>query len=178
MELKDLIAVGKVNKPHGVRGLLKVQFNFPLFSFKDLPFKSVFIGKGSKPLPYFVSSFEELGDGQCLIGLEDVDGPEKALLLGSKEIFLPSGIVEKVFDIEESGEYMGLEGFTLYDQHEHEIGLIEEVLEMPGQELARLTWNGQEVLIPLNEDQVIHIDEEQLTIQVFIPEGLLDLNSK
>lgn len=176
MEPKDLIVVGKVHKPHGVKGLLKVSFDNPFLLLKGLPFTAVFINKGGKPFPYFVSSFEEQGDGQCLLLLEDVDSREKALALNNKEILLPQAVAEQVFDMDEEGEFVDLEGFTLFDQHNQAIGRIEEVVVLPGHELAKLTIKGQEVLIPLNEEIVLAIDEDLMTVQVDIPEGLLDLN--
>ncbi|MEM6699798.1 MAG: hypothetical protein AAF599_15455 [Bacteroidota bacterium] len=55
------------------------------------------------------------------------------------------------------------------------IGVIEEVIEMPQQEMAVINYKDKEVLIPMNEDFILEILEEEKILKVELPEGLLDL---
>ena len=178
MEHNDFIEVGKVFKTHGIRGGLKVSFNFPLISFKDLRPTSLFVGKAAKPLPYFIKSIEPLGEDLFIVVFEDFETPEKAQKLANSDLFLPEDMAEKWFDIEEveEGEFTFLEGYTIYDQYDNKIGVIEEVMLYPHQKLARVLHNGAEVLIPLIEDVIIIVDEDREIVQVEIAEGLLGLN--
>ena len=67
------------------------------------------------------------------------------------------------------------QGFLLVDKELGEIGVIEEVLELPQQEMAVVKKEGKEVMIPLNDTFVKGIDRTKKRIDVELPEGLLDL---
>jgi len=55
-----------------------------------------------------------------------------------------------------------------------EIGTIDEVLEMPQQEMAFLKYKGRDVLVPLNEQFIQSVDEGNRRVMVDLPDGLLD----
>ena len=55
-----------------------------------------------------------------------------------------------------------------------EIGIIDEVLEMPQQEMAFLKYKERDVLVPLNEQFIQSIDEANRQVMVDLPDGLLD----
>ncbi len=76
---------------------------------------------------------------------------------------------------EETLEYGHLEGFLLVDKTAGEVGRIDEVLDMPQQEMAFLQYRNREVLIPLNEQFITAIDERAKKVFTDLPEGLLDV---
>jgi 16S rRNA processing protein RimM len=49
------------------------------------------------------------------------------------------------------------------------------LFETPGQVLATVWYQGKEVIIPLVDATVVGIDGSRKTIQVRLPEGLLDV---
>jgi 16S rRNA processing protein RimM len=112
--------------------------------------------------------------------LEDVEDRDAAQAIQSKEIFLREQDLipdkEREFEVpDDSLEYEGLVGFMLLDKTRGEIGTIEEVLEMPQQEMALLKFNGREILIPLNTQFIVEIDEIKRQVMMDLPEGLLDV---
>ena len=177
MDLKNLVEVGKVNKPHGVRGILKVTFDVPLSSFTGVPFQAIFIGKGATQIPHFVAACDDLGDGNCLLTLEEVDSREKALSFSNKALFVTNDVFEQAFEADDEDDF-DIVGYTLIDQDDNIIGEIVEVVEYPSQDMAMVMHNGQEVLIPIIDDLIIVIDDDKLIIQMEIPEGLIELNKK
>ena len=109
---------------------------------------------------------------------EDVPNREAALLLQSRSIFLREqdlipDVDRSVYD--EVLEYGFLEGFRMIDAVAGDIGVIQEVIEMPQQEMALIQYDGREVLIPLNQHFITNIDETGKTVNVNLPEGLLGL---
>ncbi|MNR60372.1 Ribosome maturation factor RimM [compost metagenome] len=55
------------------------------------------------------------------------------------------------------------------------MGEIIEVNEYPQQFVATVLYKETEIMFPLNEDMIIEIDEEEETLLVDLPEGLLDI---
>jgi 16S rRNA processing protein RimM len=55
------------------------------------------------------------------------------------------------------------------------IGNIEEVREFPQQEMAIIIRKNSEILIPLNASLIEAIDKEANTVEMNLPEGLLEM---
>ncbi|HKG05409.1 MAG TPA: hypothetical protein VKB19_03070, partial [Pedobacter sp.] len=66
-------------------------------------------------------------------------------------------------------------GFIVIDEVHGELGEIIEVNEYPQQFVATIAHKTTEILFPLNEDMIVEIDEEEGTLRVDLPEGLLDI---
>ena len=112
--------------------------------------------------------------------MEDIDSRDAAFVLQAREIFLREQDIlndkEREFEIpDDSLEYEHLIGFLILDQTIGEVGPIDEVLEMPQQEMAFLKFKGREVLIPLNEELIVSVDEKNRTVLMDLPEGLLEM---
>jgi 16S rRNA processing protein RimM len=95
------------------------------------------------------------------------------VLLREQDI-LPDHKREFEFEEEEGLEYEHLAGYTLVDETLGAIGVIDEVLEMPQQEMAFLKYKNREVLVPLNEQLIRSIDEAKRQVIMDLPDGLLD----
>jgi 16S rRNA processing protein RimM len=169
----EFTQIGFTKKTHGVKGELKIAIEEP---FEDLFFEAdrLFIEvKGSK-MPFFIQQIR--GEGELIIQFEDIDNKDKALLIQSKPVFMPTAEVPASIEAPDDGlEYGFLEGFAMSDKTIGEVGAIEEVIEMPQQEMAVVTYKGREVLVPLNDNLIVTISEAKKTILVDLPEGLLDL---
>lgn len=133
--------------------------------------------KGVK-IPYFIANVR--GGGEMILKLEEVDNRDTATLLQSREVLLreqdilPDHAREFEIEEEESLEYEYLVGFMIVDETLGEIGRIDEVLEMPQQEMAFLKYKGREVLVPLNEPFIRSIDKQNNRVLMDLPDGLLD----
>ncbi|MBL7828600.1 MAG: 16S rRNA processing protein RimM [Saprospiraceae bacterium] len=178
MSEQTFVVIGHTRKAHGLTGELKVSIE-DRYLEDFLKNERIFINfKGSK-MPYFIAGIR--GKGEIILQLEEVDDRDAAIALQSKEIFLRTQDLlkddEREFDVEETPalEYGYLTGFQIIDKTAGEIGCIEEVLEMPQQEMAMVKFKGREVLIPLNKILILTIDNQKNTITMDLPEGLLDM---
>lgn len=169
----EFTQIGFTRKTHGVKGELKVFIEEPyedLFLEQDRIFLEI---RGVKQ-PFFIEEVRGLGD--LIVRFEDVKVREEAIPLQSKGIFLPAGEVPEVVESGEEGlAYAHITGFRVIDKTLGELGTVEEVLDMPQQEMAVLQHQGREVLIPLNEHFVLSVNEKEKTVLVDLPEGLLSL---
>jgi 16S rRNA processing protein RimM len=174
--MTNYIQIGYTQKTHGVAGELKIMIETP-FTEDFLKNDRVFLEiKGGK-IPYFVEAIR--GSDGNIVKFEDIDNREKALSLQSKPVFLreedliPDADRELDIPEEETLEFEYLTGFQLHDATLGLVGTIEEVLEMPQQEMAALHYHGQYVLIPLHTALILDINKNGKTIQMDLPEGLL-----
>ena len=169
----DYIQIGFTKKTHGIAGELKFFIEEPyedIFLEKDRIFLEI---RGNKQ-PFFVESVR--GAGDLIVKLEDIKVREDALLLQSKPVFLPASEIPEDLDLTElEAEYAGLTGYLLTDQSTGDIGHVQEVLEMPQQEMAVVLYQGKEVLIPLNALFIVEVDHAGRKVLMDLPEGLLEL---
>ncbi len=170
----DYIQIGFTRKTHGIQGELKVFVEEP---FEDLFLESqrVFLEiKGIKQ-PFFIKSIR--GGGELIVAFEDINNREKALRLQSRPIFLPGQEVpqEILKALETAEPYAHLVGYLIVDQQTGPVGIIQNIVEMPQQDMAIVQREGREVLIPLVSAFVIATDENQKQLLMDLPEGLIDL---
>ena len=163
----ELIKIGKVLKTHGYKGHLKIFIDeFYIDDFEDMA--AIFIHN----LPYFIVSKDINSDSQAIIALEDIDSKEKAHPLQGKDIFAKDDDLAEILDEE---PYNDLSGFTITDKNLGIIGEITQIIELPYQFLAQVFRDKKEILIPMNEDFIIHIDEKKKTVEMQLPDGLLEI---
>lgn len=171
MKIEDCFRIGSVLKTKGLKGEMQMYVDFD--NLADIEFNALFIQIGGKLAPFFVESIKYLHNGQAYLYLEDVDTIEKAAALVKKDIYLPNKL--KPVKGEEDFTLYDLEGFTVVDEDEGELGQITDIHEYPQQLVAAVTYKGCEVLFPLNEDIIVGIDVVKEILTVDLPEGLLDI---
>lgn len=171
------VNIGYTKRTHGIGGELKLVIEEQYLE-DFLKNERVFLDVKGAKIPYFVANVR--GKGEMILKLEEVDNREAAYLLQSREVFLREQdlVADHERELENEGEtleYEHVTGFLLVDKTAGEVGLIEEVLDMPQQEMAFLKHRGCDVLIPLNEQFVTSIDEKAKKVFTDLPEGLLDV---
>lgn len=170
--LKDFVEIGKLGKPFGVHGKIKISCEDQILEVLKKG-KVFFLKRGAHYIPYFVESLEDSHD--TLVKIEDLDNPQDAKSCSGSTLYLP---IKDLPELKEKPAlyFSVLKGFTVYDQNSNEIGEIFEVVSMPQQELANIRLaNGDEVLVPLHESLILDIDPDQLDVYIQIAEGLLDI---
>ncbi|MBX2890497.1 MAG: 16S rRNA processing protein RimM [Saprospiraceae bacterium] len=177
MAENQYINIGYTKKMHGLKGELKLVIE-ERFLEDFLKNERIFLDVRGAKVPYFVANVR--GKGEMILQLEEVDNRDSAFALQSREVFLreqdliPDEQRELEIEEEQALEYEHLVGFLMIDKYLGDIGHIEEVLEMPQQEMAFLKHKGREVLIPLNPQFITSIDEKSGKVYVDLPEGLLE----
>lgn len=170
--MENYISVGKLSKPHGLSGALVFLLDFELQDEENFP-PHFFVEKKGLYTPLFIHSYSVNEDMSGFIQFEDINSRTEAVPLTGSEIFLKEDEVEKYFADEAEG-YEALIGYTLFDS-DTKIGEIVDVEEMPMQVMAVVKAGEEEHLIPLADDWVININENEKIIVLDLPEGLLDI---
>ncbi|HMO39027.1 MAG TPA: ribosome maturation factor RimM [Saprospiraceae bacterium] len=167
-----MISIGVCKKPHGVGGELKVQIDAEYVA-GFLESKVLFIGWQGKEVPYFIENIRAGHD--IFVKLEDLDTREAAAVLAGKEIFLREEDLQFAPADPDEDDPEAWIGYQLWDVEHGLIGAIEDVVEYPQQIMAVLTYQGREILIPLNEHLIEAVDLDAQTLRMNLPTGLLEL---
>jgi 16S rRNA processing protein RimM len=171
MNLEEAFYIGYITKTKGLKGELQLFFEYDAPELLELDVVYAEINK--KMVPYFVSSYKLQTNQTGNFYFDDIDHIDKAQALVRKKIYLP---LAKMPDrSEEDFHYNDLKGFVVSDETYGELGEILEINEYPQQFVATVAFKEKEVLFPLNEDMIVEIDEDNNTILVDLPEGLLDI---
>jgi 16S rRNA processing protein RimM len=170
------VTIGRTRKAHGLNGELKISVE-ERYLEDFMKNERIFIEVKGVKIPYFIKQVR--GGGEMILQLEEVEHRDAAIALQSRDILLRERDLipdeEREYEMDEPGlVYAHLEGYMLEDKHLGEIGNIDEVLEMPQQEMAFLKYKGKEVLIPLNEQFILSVHETGKRVLMDLPDGLLD----
>lgn len=167
----DVIPIGQINKPHGIKGEMSFSFTSDVFDREEVPF-FIFEIEGIL-VPFFIQEYRFKGNTTGLILLEGVVSEEQARLFFGLTIYIPKLYLESVSNEELELDYFA--GFSLIDKNNGLIGIISEVDKTTDNLLFVIPTKNDEMLIPAGEEYILEIDHEKKIIYVQLPEGLLDL---
>ncbi|MNL22168.1 16S rRNA-processing protein RimM [compost metagenome] len=171
MTQEEAFYIGYITKTKGLKGELQLFFEYDAPELLDLDV--VFAEINGKMVPFFVAAYKLQQNSTGNFYFEDIDHIDKAQALVKKKIYLPLAKMPDRSD--EDFHYNDLEGFVVSDETHGELGEIVAVNEYPQQFVATVLYKGTEIMFPLNEDMIIEIDEDEETLLVDLPEGLLDI---
>ena len=171
MKKEEAFYVGYFTKTKGLKGEIQLFFEFD--DYENLDLDVLFADVNGKMVPFFVASHKLYPNSTGLFYFDDLDHVDKAQALVKKKVYLP---LDKMPERgEEDFTYFDLEGFVASDETHGELGEIIAVNEYPQQFIATVLYKETEIMFPLNEDIIVEIDEQEETILVNLPEGLLDV---
>ncbi len=167
----ELVQIGVTGRPHGTRGELNL-FVDEGYEADLVKAKAILIG--DKPVPYFVERFRQ--GGKLTVKLETFETREQVVLLANKPLLLPA---DQVTGLEEEDEtpWDAIIGYSIEAEGYPLLGPIERIMDLPEHYLAELTYSDKTVYIPLHEDLVVGVREDDTVLVMVLPGGLLDLGS-
>jgi len=169
---EDLIKIGQFNKPHGIKGEVSFTFTNDIFDESECDFlvceiDGIFV-------PFVIESYRFKSDTTALIKLDGIETDTQAKLFTNLDVYFPKQYLHE----ETSSEITSWDyfiGYTLIDDTLGDVGIITDVDETTINTLFIVERAGEEILIPASEDLIAGLDEENKTIKMIIPEGLIDL---
>jgi 16S rRNA processing protein RimM len=173
-----MAAVGRIARPHGVRGevIVNLETDFPRRRF--YPGAELFLGRSNdrvEPVRMIVATVKFLRE-RPVVGFEGVVDRNAAAALAGNELRIPAEQLEPL----PPGRYYlhdlaGCQVATLGGEHVGQVTDVEGGLG--GSRLVVATARG-EVLVPLVAEICRSIDVAGKRIVIAPPEGLLDLNRR
>ena len=172
---EDCFFVGSFVKTHGVKGELVAKKSSDLLEKYKLETVLVDIDGGLVPFFITPNGLTPRNHATVRIHLEDMENEAKATRFIGCEIYVPFKDAPDYFEDKDEIEASALIGFTYIDEKRGVLGIIEDIQDYSGNVVMVLELNGQEVMIPFSEDNFIEIDEDEKSITMVTPEGLIDL---
>lgn len=164
--------IGKLSATYGTEGEFILRHSLGRrTALKDVT--AVFIEERKDSfLPYFLQKAKAKDAEHVYIKLEGIDTREAARNMLQKGVYLE----EADFKAQAAGSApLSLLGYQVEDSVQGLLGTIEEIIEMPHQVLAKVTYREKEMLLPLNEQTLLKVDKKQQLVRLELPDGLLDI---
>ena len=169
---EEVYKIGLFNKPHGIHGELQFTFTDDIFDRVDCDYlicllDGIFV-------PFIIEEYRFRSDSTALVKLEGIDTAERARMFTNVEVYFPVKHAEEAEDGELSWNFFV--GFRMEDVRHGELGEVVEVDTTTVNTLFVVEQeDGEELLIPAQEEFIVEINQEKKLITVELPEGLLNL---
>lgn len=170
---EDVFPIGRIGKPHGVRGEVAFHFDDDIFDRIDSDY--LVLEVDGILVPFFMEEYRFRNDSTVLVKFCDIDTQEKARTLTHCNVFFERSKAE-----EEDGDDLSwaqIIGFSVVDSSSgHPVGTISSVDDSTINILFEVvTPGGKDLLIPASDDLIEDVNTHQRTITLHIPEGLLSI---
>lgn len=168
---KDIIQVGRTQKPYGIRGEIIILFSRQEYAEVDSEYYFLMID--GIPVPFFIDEFTFTTDVSARVKFDDVNDEKDASKYVNLNVFLPRVILSDM-NYEEGGYWHMFVGYDVVDEQGKLLGTISDIDDSTLNVLFVLLNDEEELLIPATEDFITGIDKDKKIIEMNLPEGLLD----
>ncbi len=172
-EVAGLVHVGKVAKPHGIRGEVKIYSlagqpeNFRAYS------QLVLVDDEGQQHNYAVTAIRIQGNF-AVLSLEGVVDRNQAEELGGWQVWVAEEYLAPL--AADEFYWHDVMGAEVVDAEGHALGKLISLLAAGGGDLMVVRQDGEEVLIPTRPEFLVEIGPERIVVD--LPPGLLDINRK
>lgn len=174
---EQLIEVGSITKLHGLKGEIQARITVcPLDEMERCPY--LVCEMDGIYVPFFLDSLRFRSAESALLKFSDIDTQEQAepfcglTLYFDRRCFTPE---EEARYEEESAEDLGLIGYHIFDRTLGPIGEIVDINDLTENVLFIVDRDGEETMIPAADDLILDIDDENQTILMDLPQGLINM---
>ena len=170
---EEVYRIGRLGKPHGVKGELSFQFSDDVFDRVDADFLVLEID--GILIPFFMEAYRFRSSEVALVKFADVDTEEQARELTGCSVYFPREHTEADT---ENASWPEIIGYAVVDAGTGQtVGRIADVDTSTVNTLfAVQTDAGGECLIPASDELVTGVDKAARTLTMTIPDGLLSLD--
>ena len=164
------LVVARIGRAHGVLGEATIEVR------TDQPEDRFYIGSvlATEPTtfgPLIITSVRN-HNGTLLLGFKGVNDRNQVEEL--RDVLLLAEVDIEADSTEDDFHVQQLLQCQVSTQDGLEIGLVTDVINLPGQDVLAVDYNGREVLIPFVKAIVPIVDVKNRKITVVPPAGLLD----
>ena len=174
MAASSLVVLGRLMKPHGIKGAIRVEY---YAESPELLEKPLMLRAGRfAPRPVRIREWS-LWKDQLILTIEGVNDRTQAEQLRGQELLIDASHLPEAEDDE---PYLrDLLGLTVKLENGEVVGELEDIDFPAGQEMwvirAPESEGGYEILLPAVPEFVLDIDLDAEVVTIAPPEGLLEL---
>lgn len=167
----ELVAIGKILKPIGIRGALKIE---PLTDtperFQQL--RRVWIGASAKSAREASIRSVETQMHYVVLSVDSIQSVEKAEEFRHAYVFVP--LDERIPPKEGAYFIDAIIGCNVYDGADTFIGTVGDVFSMPANDVWLVRTPEKEILLPAVKFFIRNVDVENKRIIIHVIEGLVE----
>ena len=168
LKREDFTLLGKFLKPHGTKGEISLQSDgFTLDDSCDF----VACDIDGILVPFFFESMRTKNHDTFIVKIERMESAEEVRYLTNRNAYIPREWAEESDEL----TWSYFQGFTATDSTAGVIGIITDVDDSTINTLFVVEKNGEEILIPAQEEFITGIDHDKREITFDLPEGLVNL---
>lgn len=169
---EEVYKIGKIGKPHGVKGELTLFFDDDVFDRVDAEYLVLCVD--GILVPFYMDDWRFKTGETALVKFTDIDTKEAASELTGCEVFFPKHLSDRE---EDDLTWDEIKGFEVVDANHGNIGNVMSIDESTVNVIMEVeTAKGNIILVPANENLIKEVDPENRRIVVDLPDGLVDLN--
>lgn len=165
--------IGVFNKPHGIHGELSFTFTDDIFDRVDAEYIVCLLD--GIYVPFFIDEYRFRSDSTALVKLDGVDSAERAKAFTNIDVYFPTKYCTEAETDELTWEFFV--GFEVEDVQHGALGEIVDVDTTTINTLFVVEQQGDELLIPAQEEFIVGMDQESRVITMKLPEGLLCIDN-
>lgn len=175
---KDITVIGKFQRTHALKGELNAILDVdPAFISEG---NALIVEMDGIFVPFFSSGIRPKGNTSFLIKLDGIDSEEEASKFVNKPIYAKKSELAPFLNLEEDDilDEEELAGYDIIDNGSSKlIGKVTGI-DSSTQNLLFIVESpeGKTIYIPLADEFIEEINDNEKTIRMNLPEGLLDLN--
>lgn len=171
IRLEEVYCIGKFTRTHGVQGEMALSFTDDVFDRVDCPY--LVCDMDGILVPFFIEEYRFKSNEVALIKFERIDTSEQAAMFTNKMVYFPKSYAEQAEEGELSWQYFI--GFAAHDTTHGDLGELVDVDESTINTLFVIERpDGEEILVPAQEEFIEDIDHDKRLIMFNLPEGLLE----
>ena len=165
MKKPDLQYLGEFIKLFSFKGELIFYSELKSVFFENL--ESLFVNFNESYVPFQIIKVKSHKKNNYRTQLKDVNSESEARRLLKKDIY-----IEKI-ENSDNTDYI-VDNFKVYNNKKY-VGVVISTINKTGQSIMEVKMSDKVVLIPLVDQFVVEINDEELKIDMDLPEGLLDI---
>ncbi|MDR1654007.1 MAG: ribosome maturation factor RimM [Prevotellaceae bacterium] len=168
---KEIFPVGKILKPHGVRG--EILISLPVDVLCNDDFKFIILEIEGIFVPFFIDQYRVNSSETAFLTLDGISDEKAAKELTGKTVFAPEKYSKKMKINEPVIEYFI--GFQVFCGKSQLLGTITDFDRTTSNVLMMISTDEKQLLVPFSESYIIDIDYAGKQIFADLPDGLLEL---
>lgn len=172
-----LTSIGTFAKPHGVKGEISATVDDGIEEvLENRPF--VFVEVDGLMVPFSITDVRPKSRHALLLTIKGVTDEKQASGFAGKEFYMETAVLPQ--DLADSGDTDGffledLIGYFLFSDGS-EVGVIADYDDSTANVLLKVERpDGTTLLVPVSDELVENVDPENKKLEMYLPEGLLDL---
>ncbi len=168
---EQVYRIGRIGKPHGVKGEVSLQFSDDVFDRVDADY--LVLETDGILVPFFMEEYRFRNDSAALVKFEGIDTQERARELTHCDVYFPYSLSD---GNEQQFSWNEIVGFSLIDADTQQpVGEITAIDDSTINILFHVERDGEEILIPASDELILSVSMDQREIEITLPDGILDL---